>query len=170
MKKHVTLYSSMVPLWFLLLVPSTWIFLVMTQFIIVSFVLYAGLKYIDYPDPAMVWRKSIIWTTLYGFISYLLMCLFFLLTHIVPSSNTFGAWVIQNITQPLNFNPFSSIFSILYIIIGLLICGTIVYFANKKLSFRATNLTAVEKHKIALCLSIFSAPYIALFPSYLLYQ
>jgi hypothetical protein len=170
MKKHVTLYSSMVPLWFILLVPTTWIFLIATQFIIVSFVLYAGLKYIDYPDPTVVWRKSIIWTTLYGFISYLLMCLLFLLTHIVPETSSFGAWVIENITQPLNVNPFSSIFSILYILVGLVLIGTIVYFANKKLSFRTTNLTAVEKHKISLCLAIFSAPYIALFPSYLLYQ
>ena len=170
MKNSIALQSTALPLWFLLLSPSTWLILVLTQFIIVSLVLYAGLKFIDYPDPPSIWRKSIIWNTLYGFISYLIICLFFALTNIPSETSSFGKWVLTNLTVPLNTNPFSNVFSILFVVICLLFSQTIVYFANKKLSFRNTQLTLEQKHKASLCLAIFSAPYIALFPSILLYS
>lgn len=157
------------PLWFLLLSPKTWLFLIATQFIIVSLVLYAALKFIEHDDPTQIWRKSIIWNTLYGFISYLIMCFFFLLTHLVDADTGFGDWVITNLAQALNVNPFSSIYSILYVLLCLLITQTLTYVANKNLAFRGAKLTAEEKHKVALFLSIFSGPFIALFPSYLLY-
>lgn len=169
MKRNLTLYSTMLPLWFILLMPKTWLVLIATQFIIVSFVLYASLRFIDYQDPTAIWRKSIIWNTLYGFIAYLFMCLFFLLTHLTPVDTNFGIWVRQHLAIPLNINPFSSIFAIIYVILGLLLSGIIVYFFNKKLAFRATDLSPNQKHKAALCLAIFSAPYLTLFPSYLLY-
>ncbi len=170
MKNSVKLYSSAVPLWFLLFSPNTWLFLVLTQLIIVSLVLYASLKYIEYPDPPSIWRKSIIWNTLYGFISYLLMCFLFLLTHLVPEESTLGAWVLEHIATPLDINPFSSLISILFVIVCLLICGVIVYFGNKKLAFNKTSLTVEQKHKISLFLTIFSAPYLALIPSILFYS
>lgn len=170
MKNSITLHSIALPLWFLLLSPSTWLVLILTQFIIVSFVLYAGLKYVEYPDPPAIWRKSIIWNTLYGFISYLLICLLFLLTNLPSDQAAFGNWVITNLAQPLNVNPFTNVISLLYVVICLLICGTLVYFANIKLAFRKTQLTNIQKHKVSLCLAIFSAPYIALFPSILLYS
>jgi hypothetical protein len=170
MKKKLTLYSTMLPLWFILLLPNTWLFLIATQFIVVSLVLFASLKYIDYKDPSIVWRKSIIWNTLYGFIAYLFMCLFFLVTHIIPENTVIGNWFIKQLAGPLNVNPFSSLISILYVVIGLILSGILIYYANKKLAFRGSNLTAEQKHKVCLCLAIFSAPYITLFPSYLLYQ
>lgn len=169
MKNSMTLYSTVLPLWFLLLSPSTWIVLALTQLIIVSFVLYAGLKYINYPDPPAIWRKSILWNTLYGFISYFLISLLFLLTNLPSDQSAFGNWVITNLAQPLNVNPFTNVFSIIYVALCLFICGVIVYYANSKLSFNKTQLTKEQKHKISLCLSIFSAPYIALFPSIFLY-
>ena len=170
MKNSMTLYSTVLPLWFLLLSPSTWIVLALTQLIIVSFVLYAGLKYINYPDPPAIWRKSIMWNTLYGFISYLLICFLLLLTNLIPDHNAFGKWVVTNLAHPLNVNPFTNVFSLLYVVLCLLICGAFVYYANKMLSFRNTPLTKEQKHKVSLCLAIFSAPYIALIPSILLYQ
>ncbi len=170
MKKSVNLYSAAVPLWFLLFSPNNWLFLVLTQLIIVSLVLYASLKYIDYPDPPSIWQKSIIWNTLYGFISYILICALFLLTHLVSDQSSFGVWILDHIGTPLDMNPFSSIYSIIFIIICLLICGVIVYFANRKLAFNKTSLTVEQKHKVSLFLSIFSAPYLALIPSILFYS
>lgn len=170
MKNSVKLYSSAIPLWFLLFSPNTWLFLVLTQFIIVSLVLYAGLKHIDYPDPPSIWRKSIVWNTLYGFISYLLICAFFFLTHLVSEESALGVWVLEHIVTPLDTNPFSSLSSIIFVIVCLLICGLIAYFGNRKLAFNKTSLTIEQKHKISLFLAIFSAPYLALIPSILLYS
>ncbi|MDD5935748.1 MAG: hypothetical protein PUC65_09340 [Clostridiales bacterium] len=142
----------------------------LTQLIIVSIVLYASLKNIGYPDPPLIWRKSIIWNTLYGFISYLMICGLFLLAHFVPEETSAGAWILEHIAIPLDTNPFSSAISILYVLICLLLCGLTVYFANRHLSFRKTDLTDEQKHKVSLCLAVFSAPFIALFPSVSFYR
>lgn len=177
MKKQVTLYSStamLYPLWFYLSMPANWIFLAMTQFIIVSLVLFAGLKYIGYDDVPSVWKKSILWNALYGFCSYLITCGIFFATQFLliafPEETAAGDWLATKLIDPLNSNPFSSIVCILFVIIVFLITGALVYVANKKLAFRKAPLNDEQKHKVSLCLAIFAAPYLTIFPSYLLYM
>lgn len=177
MNRQIKLYSTgltFFPLWFLRAMPTNWIFLATTQFIIISFVLFAGLKYLDYDDVPAVWKKSILWTTLYGFVSYLIVCgLFFavnLLVGAVGETTSAGQWLIDYLVFPLNSNPFSSFFSIIFVLLCLLIAGAFIYFMDKKLAFRKAPLDLVMKHKISLCLAVFSAPYITLFPSAFLYR
>ena len=168
MKKYVTLYDASVlfPIWFLLLMPDSWLFLAATQFIMASFVLIGGLKYMGYDNVSAVWKKSILWNSLYGFIGYLIACGLYLPTQFFSE----GSWLDLNLALPVAANPFTSPVAVLYMVVAIALAGLFSYFMNKKLSFRRTDLTKDQIRKISLYLSLFTAPYITLLPSEFFYR
>ncbi len=170
MKKQVTLYSSFLfPFWFLLLMPNTWILIAATQMIIISFVLIGALKHIGVDDVPSVWRKSILWSTFYGFLSYLVSAALLVPTQFVNENTKAGSWILEHITYPVAENPFSGVFAFTYTLLAVAIGALIIYVANRKISFRKTALTSEQKNKVCLYLAIFSAPYFIFIPSTVFY-
>ncbi|MBE5961581.1 MAG: hypothetical protein E7256_09405 [Lachnospiraceae bacterium] len=170
MKKQVTLYSTFLfPFWFLLLMPNMWLILIATQMIIVSFVLIGALKHIGVDDVPSVWRKSILWNTFYGFLAYLVASGLLVPTQFVNENTSAGTWFLEHITYPVAENPFSGVFAFLYTLLAVAVGALIVYFANRKISFRKTSLTPEQTHKVCLYLAIFSAPYFVFVPSTVFY-
>lgn len=158
-----------IPFWLTLLFSDNWLLLVLTQLIIASIVMFAALKFIGCEDISTVWRKCIIWITLYGFLAYLLTAILFLAIHFVNQDTSFGIWLVNNIIEPLNFNPFSNFICILFVILVLAVIDLIIYGCLVKFGLRKAPIEKTQKRKLALCLVLFAGPYIALFPSYMLY-
>ncbi len=172
MKKYVKLYdvTALYPIWFLLLMPNTWIFLIATQFILASFVLLGGLKYMEYEDVSSVWKKTIIWNTLYGFIGYPITCGILFATQFIPETMPNGKWLLENLTTPLATNPFSHLTSTVFIIVIVVFSAFLSYMMNKLFSFKKTNLNKSQVNRLSIYLAIITAPYIAMIPSVSLYN
>lgn len=172
MKKYVKLYdvTALYPIWFLLLMPNTWIFLIATQFILASFVLLGGLKYMEYEDVSSVWKKTIIWNTLYGFIGYPITCGILFATQFISETMPKGEWLLENLTTPLATNPFSHLTSAIFIIVVVAFSAFISYIMNRFFSFKRTNLNKSQINRLSIYLAIITAPYITMIPSVSLYN
>lgn len=171
MRKEIKLHSFVLyPVWFLALMPNYWLILVASVFVIQSLVLIGGLKHLGFEEISGVWKRSILWNTLYGFISYLLTSGLFALTLFVTEDSAFGIWFNANISQPLVENPFSNIFSLLYALIAVAISSLFMFACNKRISFRRTQLNELGVKKVSTYLSLFTAPYLLLYPSLFFYQ
>lgn len=172
MKKYVKLYdvTALYPIWFLLLMPNTWILLITTQFILASFVLIGGLKYMEYDDISSVWKKTIIWNTLYGFIGYPITCGILFSTQFISETMPKGEWLLENLATPLATNPFSHITSAIFIIVVVAFSAFISYVMNRSLAFKRTNLSKAQVNRLSIYLAIITAPYIAMIPSISLYN
>lgn len=166
MKKEIKLNSFVLyPVWLLLLLPNYWLILAASVFIIQSIVLIGALKHLGFDDVPSVWRKSILWNSFYGFLSYLVASGLFTITLFVKPHNGVSEWFIANISEPLVKNPFSNVFALLYALIVLLITGLLLFVANRAISFRKTALNELGVKKVCLYLAIFTSPYVVLLPS-----
>lgn len=166
MKKEIKLNSFVLyPIWLLILLPNYWLILAASIFIIQSIVLIGALKHLQFDDVPSVWRKSILWNTFYGFLSYIVASGLFAITLFVKSDNSVGQWFIANVSDPLVKNPFSNVFALLYALIVLFITGFLIFIANRAISFRRTSLNSLGVKKVSLYLAIFTTPYLLLLPS-----
>ena len=75
-----------------------------------------------------------------------------------------GVWAeaLYGFWHPLNF-PGSTVFAIP----GAALAGLLIYWFNRRLSFRRTGLPAQTIHKLCLALAVATAPYTMLIPLYI---
>lgn len=72
--------------------------------------------------------------------------------------------------EPVATNPFKSVYGLLLVVIAIVVAGFCIYYFNSRISFKNTGLPENTIKKISLYLAIFTAPYIVLIPSNLLYR
>ena len=156
--KSIRLYNVMFPLWFFFFYPThLWFIILPVNFGIDTLVLFLAAKRQGVEDRKTLWKRSILWIFLIGFLSDAiggLGCLgFMVLSDFVPA---LGDLVAQNsvLAQFVSGLP------------GVIIGGILIYFLNRRFSFRKTDLTKEQIHKICLALAIFTAPYSMLVPIY----
>ncbi len=82
-----------------------------------------------------------------------------------------GAWLmfIQWIFD-LNFwiairNPFLNIYGFICITIYFTVTAVLIYIVNRKICLKKLPLSDAQKHKIALSLAVFTAPYLFYLPA-----
>lgn len=151
MKKY---YNVLFPIWLILIFPPVIFLLIPGNFIIDSIVLLITLKCLK-TSIKETYLKTIIKVVITGFLSDIIGALFLVL----------GLFLPDIISQNIPWNPFNNILSVLYVIIAILISSLSIYFINKKWSFKDNP----NKHIISLALAIFTAPFLFLVPSSLLY-
>lgn len=159
--KSVKLYNVMFPLWFFFFFPTwLWGILLPANLGIDSLVLLVTLKKLGFTekqDRKEIWKKRIWYVWMLGFLSDFL-----------------GAGVSLLLMMASDYVPFlGAIYDLPYIwmqiisaIPGVIVAGLMIYFFNRYLSFRKTDLTKEQIHKLALSLAIFTAPYTMLIPLY----
>ena len=112
--------------------------------------------------------EKIIWKTwIFGFIADFIGAAFMLLGVLLFSgyNNDFEKWWNHNICNPLTLNPLSNIFSILWTLIAALISAGLIYLFNIKICLKKSELDIKTKKKLALSLSIITAPYLFFLPT-----
>lgn len=109
-----------------------------------------------------------IWFLMYLFPSWLppvmLVFNFASDTLVLALADLGGVWAeaLYGFWHPLNF-PGSTVFAIP----GAALAGLLIYWFNRRLSFRRTGLPAQTIHKLCLALAVATAPYTMLIPLYI---
>ncbi len=70
---------------------------------------------------------------------------------------------------PVSQNPFQSFPAFLLVLLVVALCGVLIYWFNRKLTFRKVDLPARSKHILSLYMAIFTAPYLFFLPTEWLY-
>ena len=155
MKNHrsVRLYNVMFPIWFFFFFPIVWLLILPVNFLVDSLVVLLSAKRQKLEMPKSLWKKHILPVWGIGFLSDL-----------IGAGLTFGLyWLFAEIFN-LNVHLFPG--ATLISIPGTILAGVLIYFLNRKLTFRKSQLDPVAIHKLCLYLAIFTAPYTMLIPLY----
>lgn len=155
MKNHrsVRLYNVMFPIWFFFFFPIVWLLILPVNFLVDSLVVLLSAKRQKLETPKSLWKKHILPVWGIGFLSDL-----------VGAGLTFGLYLLFADLLELNVHLFPV--ATLISIPGTILAGVLIYFLNRKLTFRKSQLDPVAIHKLCLHLAIFTAPYTMLIPLY----
>ncbi|MCI8624576.1 MAG: hypothetical protein HFG26_13090 [Provencibacterium sp.] len=171
-RNGLRLYNVLFPLWMLLLFPPALLVILPGNFLIDSLVLLLALRFLRVEDRRGIYRKSILKVFCFGFLSDLIGSLLLLVSVAVDTDlqTPFGSWWYENLTNAVPFNPFENIFAFVYVCLAVLLSGACIYFCNLFFSFRRTDLPLPVRRRLSLALTLFTSPYLFLFPSEILYR
>lgn len=159
-------YNVIFPIWFLWLVPLTWVVVLPANFLIDLLVVWLTLRCLRI-ESAGRQARAVIWKVWgFGFLSDFIgtAVLFPSMALDFNSRTPFGKWWYDNITSPVAYNPLKNPLAAAWVVLAVAAAGVCIYFFNKKISFRNTDLTPRQKHAAALAMAVFTAPYFFLLP------
>lgn len=155
MKKDTRLYNVMFPIWFLFLFPYLWLVMLPVNFLVDSLVISVYAHRHGLENKGMLWKKSILPVWITGFLCDIAGAgLTVLLYYLWTTLNT-------DFLNPILF-PGTTLISIP----GVVLAGALIYFVNKRFSFRRSGLDDASIQAICLRLAIITAPYTMLIPLY----
>ena len=169
MKKEYRLYNLLFPLWMLIWFPSwLWLFLIPMNYLLDYGVFRRTMAHLKIKDYVKKARKHTWKICLIGFVSDLIGAVMLLETYEYLSRK--GTEAHNTLANNIAYNPFGDIYSFLIVMLAVALAGTCIYFFNSILLKRDKDLDEKQIHRIALNLALITAPYLFLFPSYLLYS
>lgn len=172
MKRDEKLYNVLFPLWFLLLVPISWLIVIPANFVIDLLALLLAMKLLRMPDIGKNLKSAVLKSWLAGFAADLIgggaMFLSVLAGEFLP--DPVRSWVYHNITEAVMVNPFSSVGGFLWTAVCVALAGGIIYLLNLKFCLKKTSLDLAQKRKLALAMALVTAPYLFFVPTALLYR
>ena len=153
----VRLYNVLFPIWLLWFIPLTWLVVLPGNFIIDLSVLFFTLKYLKVGERKQICKKCIIRVWLCGFAADLLGSLLMFTPTLLD--------INEDLISAINMNPFDSIWAFIWATICLVFAGICIYFFNLKYCLANSDLDHAVKKKVALSMTIFTAPYLFYLPS-----
>ena len=172
MKRDEKLYNVLFPLWFLLLVPISWLIVIPANFVIDLLALLLAMKLLRMPDIGKNLKSAVLKSWIAGFAADLVgggaMFLSVLAGEFLP--DPVRSWVYHNITEAVMANPFSSVGGFLWTAGCVALAGGIIYLLNLKFCLKKTTLSLAQKRKLALAMALVTAPYLFFVPTVLLYR
>ncbi len=168
MKTNSTkLYNVIFPIWLLWLIPVTWLVVLPANFIIDFLVVLLTLKYLHIPDAKQHTKAVIFKVWVFGFIADFIGTACMFMANVIHFSydTPIGQWWYQNITNAVSYNPFDSIYAVLWVTLCVLITALFIYCFNLKICLRKWTLPDTQKKKVALSMAIFTAPYLFYLPT-----
>lgn len=155
-KKDIRLYNLVFPFWFLYLFPMPlWLIVLPANFAIDSLVLYCSARSQEIGSRLDLWKQSVLPVWGIGF-----LCDF------IGAAVTFGLYLLLH-EAPGMIDLITFPGTTLISIPGLILAGVLIYFLNKKFSFRKADLSPEQIHRLCLHLALFTAPYTMLIPAFL---
>ena len=156
-KNDIRLYNVLFPIWFYLLFPQVWLLILSVNFLVDSLVLYCSARQQGLENTRALWKERILPVWGIGLLSDLIgAVLIFVIYLIVAAIPWFAEFV-----NPIRFPG-----TVLISIPGVILSGIMIYFLNKNLTFRESNLTSNQIHKLCLHLALWTAPYTMLISLY----
>ncbi len=162
--KEIKLYNVMFPVWLLFIFPFTWLIVIPANFIIDSLVLLFGMYLLHIKEKLPLYKKTIFWVFLFGFVADILGGVILLITQFVESDGFF----YEYLTAPVAQNPFDNIYALLYTCFAVVVSAVLIYIFNRFISFRKVN-NKKTKRILSLLLAVITAPYLFLVPTSSLY-
>ena len=168
MKKNgVRLYNVIFPIWLLWLVPVTWIVVLPANFLIDLLVVVLTMKYLKIQDLKLNVRAVILRVWMFGFIADFIGTAAMFMANVIDFGyeTELGKWWYDNITNAVSFNPFESIYSVLWVTGCVIITAFFIYLFSYKFSLKKSKLSNEQRKKLALSLAVFTAPYLFYLPT-----
>lgn len=155
MKKTTRLHNVMFPFWMFYLLPTYfWLIILPANFVVDSLVLVLAAKVHKLQNKLELWKKSILKIWLIGFFS-----------DMIGAALTLGILFILGILQLDSW--IDTRYGMAFLSLpGVILAGVLIYFLNKKLSFKKCDFDAYSIKKLSIALAIFTAPYTMLIPAY----
>lgn len=141
--KESKLYNILFPIWFIVLIPVSWLVILPGNFIIDSLVLLITMRAIGIVGKKEMYKKSILKVWGFGFLADIIGAAFLFLT----------MWVFELAVSGEDY---------LYLAIAVLISAIFIFIFNYKISFKGYDRNT--RFKMALSLAILTAPYTFLIP------
>lgn len=166
--KTIRLYNIILPIWLLVWFPSwLWLGLIPANYLIDSLVTCLSMKRLGIEDCRQKTLKHSWKVCLIGFFSDFVGAAFLLgvlyLTDIILP-NEIG----ESISYGLSWKP--NLYSVIVILISIAISGVLIYVLNRWMLKKDPELNKEQIRRIALNLAVFTAPYLFLIPSSLIYS
>ncbi len=142
-KKYLRLNNILFPIWFLLFIPMTWVVVLPANFIVDSLVILITMNMIGVKFKKSMYKQSILKVWGLGFLADVIGAAFLFLT----------MWVFELAVPGEDY---------LYLAIAVLISAIFIFIFNYNISFKGYDKRT--RFKMALSLSILTAPYTFLIP------
>jgi len=154
-------YTAYLPIWFVLMLPPMVFLLIGWNFIMCGIGLMVGLLIIGLPDGFIKYSKNIF--KLWG-ISILLDVITFIFL-LVPEILSKIDFFNKNLVSPLEYNPYSKVFSAVYIIFLFLIILFLAYKLINKFIIKGINGSKTKVNFMKFVIIISVLPYLLFIPS-----
>ena len=157
------LVGDIISIWFFWIIPLCWPIIILVNTAFYSIVMYIFMLCLKIDNPLKKLRKIIIRVTFFGFLCDLIVAGFLLLIilqvdNIINYKSVFYHWL-----KALWENPFNNVYALLTILVTILLSRVLNYKLNKRYTFSKLDIEEEKKKKLALAISIFTAPYIFFF-------
>ena len=166
-KKSIKLYNVIFPIWLLCLIPMTWVIVLPANFLIDLLVVVLTMKYLKVKEIKLNAKSVILKVWIFGFISDFIGTASMFIANVIDFNyeTPLGKWWYNNITNAVSYNPFESIYAILWVTTCVIITSFFIYLFNYKFCLKKSTLDSEQKKKVALSLAIFTAPYLFYLPT-----
>lgn len=166
-KNNIKLYNLIFPIWLLWLFPITWLVVLPANFLIDLMVVAVTLKYLKIQEIKQNIKAVIFSVWMFGFAADFIGTAAMLLPNIISFNyeTQLGKWWHTNITNAVSYNPFESIYAVLWVSGCVILTAFLIYLFNYKYCLNKTNLDNTQKKKLALSLAVFTAPYLFYIPT-----
>ncbi len=155
--RDIRLYNVIFPAWLLWIIPTTWLIVIPANLIIDFTVIFLTMRFMGVENRKEDAKKSIIGVWLLGFTA-----------DFIGSVLMFAPAVLDMNTDFVNgvmMNPFTNIWAILWVTVCFVISAICIYFFNYKLCYKETALEDWQKKRLAIFMTIFTAPYLFYLPT-----
>ncbi|MDN5300031.1 MAG: hypothetical protein PWP51_2584 [Clostridiales bacterium] len=166
-KKGIKLYNMIFPIWLLWLIPIMWLIVLPANFLIDLTVIVLTMKYLGIDQIKVHVKKVILRVWLLGFAADFIgtFCMFLVNLINFDYQTPIGRWWYENLQNAVSYNPIENIYSFLWVVVCIAITSCCIYFLNLKFGLKKLELEERQKHKLALSLAVFTAPYLFLLPT-----
>lgn len=166
-KKSIKLYNVIFPIWLLCLIPMTWVIVLPANFLIDLLVVVLTMKYLKVKEIKLNAKSVILKVWIFGFIADFIGTSAMFMANVIDFNyqTSLGKWWYNNITNAVSYNPFESLYAILWITTCVIITSFFIYLFNYKFCLKKSTLDDEQKKKVALSLAIFTAPYLFYLPT-----
>ncbi len=157
--RKTRLYNVIFPIWLLWLVPPVWFLALAGNFIIDLLVIVLTLRHLQVENRKELVRRTVWRSWIFGFLADLAGTAALLPVLLLDG----GEWY-RNVQLAAAYDPFGSVWGFLWVTAGVLTAAVCIYFFNRKLALKRAPLTEEQRHKLALAMAVFTAPYLFYLP------
>ncbi|MCR4688139.1 MAG: hypothetical protein K5745_01160 [Saccharofermentans sp.] len=132
--------------------PTAWLISLPFNFLVDSIALLIGFKIFGKDKVWFRWRKSILKSWIFGYISDVVAALLMLLFEYMTDKGSIMA------------NPFGGVLPFLCTLLCVTLAGVLIFVFNYKIALNKTELDKADRKKVALLMAIATAPYLFFMP------
>ena len=145
----------------------TWVIVLPANFLIDLLVVVLTMKYLKVKEIKLNAKSVILKVWIFGFIADFIGTSAMFMANVIDFNyqTSLGKWWYNNIPNAVSYNPFESLYAILWVTGCVIITSFFIYLFNYQFCLKKSTLDSEQKKKVALSLAIFTAPYLFYLPT-----